>query len=81
MGIESIAPDPVDSNVVYLAAGMGQWGEAAIWRSADRGASWRITPVPFKMGGNEDGRGLGERLAIDPSRTSTLFFGSRHDGL
>jgi hypothetical protein len=81
MGIESLAPDPVDPNVVYLAAGMGHWGEAAIWRSADRGTNWRITPVPFKMGGNEDGRGLGERLAIDPHQTSTLLFGSRHDGL
>jgi hypothetical protein len=81
MGIESLAADPKDPDVVYLAAGMGSWGQAAIWRSADRGASWRITPVPFKMGGNEDGRGMGERLAIDPHRTSTLFFGTRHDGL
>lgn len=81
MGIESIAPDPRDPDTVYLAAGMGRWGEAAIWRSTDRGANWQITSVPFKMGGNEDGRGLGERLAIDPNRTSTLLFGSRHDGL
>lgn len=81
MGIESIAADPVNPAVVYLAAGMSKWGEAAIWRSEDRGASWTVFEVPFKMGGNEPGRGLGERLAIDPSRTSTLLFGSRHDGL
>lgn len=81
MGVESIAPDPVDPNVVYLAAGMGWQLPAAIWRSADRGAHWRIISVPFAMGGNEDGRGLGERLAIDPHHTATLFFGSRHDGL
>jgi xyloglucan-specific exo-beta-1,4-glucanase len=81
MGIESIAPDPIDPDVVTMAAGMGYWGEAAMFRSEDRGTNWRITPVPFKMGGNEDGRGLGERLAVDPKRTSTLFFGSRHDGL
>ncbi len=81
MGIESIAADPVDADVVYLAAGMSARGEAAIWRSDDRGARWRITPVPFAMGGNEDGRGLGERLAIDPHRPATLMFGSRHDGL
>lgn len=81
LGIESLAADPVDANIVYFAAGMYFGGEAAIWRSADRGSSWRITPVPFRMGGNEDGRGLGERLAVDPHRTSTLFFGSRHDGL
>lgn len=81
MGVESIAPDPVDANIVYLAAGMAAGAPAAIWRSANRGRSWTITPVPFAMGGNEDGRGLGERLAIDPHAHATLLFGSRHDGL
>lgn len=81
MGIESIAPDPVDADIVYLAAGMGAAAPAAIFRSADRGAHWAITKVPFAMGGNEDGRGMGERLAIDPHHPATLFFGSRHDGL
>jgi xyloglucan-specific exo-beta-1,4-glucanase len=33
------------------------------------------------MGGNEDGRGLGERLAVDPHATYIVYFGSRHDGL
>lgn len=81
MGIESIAPDPVDPDVVYIAAGMSWRGQAAIFRSSDRGAQWRKTPVPFAMGGNEDGRGLGERLAVDPAHPTTLLFGSRHDGL
>ncbi len=81
MGVESVAADPTNPDVVYIAAGMGRWGEAAIWRSEDRGTSWTVTEVPFKMGGNEPGRGLGERLAIDPNRPSTLLFGSRHDGL
>jgi hypothetical protein len=80
-GIESLAPDPKDPNVVYVAAGMYFRDPAAILRSSNRGRTWSVTPVPFKMGGNEDGRGLGERLAIDPNRTSTLLFGSRHDGL
>jgi photosystem II stability/assembly factor-like uncharacterized protein len=81
MGIESIAPDPKDPDTVYVAAGMHYGGESAIMRSADRGTTWQVTPVSFKMGGNEDGRGLGERLAVDPNRTSILLFGSRHDGL
>lgn len=81
MGIESIAPDPVDADVVYMAAGMNARGPAAIFRSQDRGTHWRKTAVPFPMGGNEDGRGLGERLAIDPFATESLLFGSRHDGL
>jgi len=80
-GVESIAPDPVDPEVVYMAAGMGRRSPAAILRSADQGRHWAIHPVGFAMGGNEDGRGLGERLAIDPNHPSTLFFGSRHDGL
>lgn len=81
MGIESIAPDPTDADRVYMAAGMHYRGEAAILRSRDRGAHWQSTPVPFRMGGNEDGRGLGERLAVDPHHPRTLLFGSRHDGL
>ncbi len=81
MGIESVAPDPVDPDVVYLAAGMNAGSPAAILRSADRGTTWRVVPVPFTMGGNEAGRGLGERLAIDPGDPRRLFFGSRHDGL
>ena len=80
-GIESIAPDPRDPNVVYVAAGMYRREPAAILRSSNRGDTWDIVPVPFRMGGNEDGRGLGERLAIDPNDTSILYFGSRHDGL
>ncbi|MDR6787052.1 photosystem II stability/assembly factor-like uncharacterized protein [Sphingomonas sp. BE138] len=81
MGIESVAADPVDADVVYLAAGMNAGQPAAILRSADRGRTWRVAPVPFAMGGNEAGRGLGERLAIDPNDPRRLFFGSRHDGL
>ena len=81
MGIESIAADPRDPAIVYLAAGMNAGQPAAILRSTDRGTTWRVTPVPFAMGGNEAGRGLGERLAIDPNRTDILYFGSRRDGL
>lgn len=80
-GVESVAPDPVDPDKVYVAAGMWRGGEAAILRSGDRGASWETFPVSFRMGGNEDGRGLGERLAVDPNDTALLYFGSRHDGL
>lgn len=81
MGIESIAPDPVNANIVYMAAGMNARQPAAILRSGDRGAHWQVAPVPFAMGGNEAGRGLGERLAVDPNDPRRLFFGSRHDGL
>ena len=80
-GVESVAPDPRNAQVVYAAVGMYGSGPAAILRSDDRGTTWNVFPVPFRMGGNEDGRGLGERLAIDPHDTNSLYFGSRHDGL
>jgi xyloglucan-specific exo-beta-1,4-glucanase len=80
-GVESVAPDPRNADVVYAAVGMYGSGPAAILRSEDRGARWSIFPVPFRMGGNEDGRGLGERLAVDPHDTDIVYFGSRYDGL
>lgn len=80
-GVESIAPDPNDAEVVYAAVGMGRQGPAAILRSSNRGETWEQHSVPFRMGGNEDGRGLGERLAVDPGDSAIIYFGSRHDGL
>ena len=80
-GVESVAADPRNAQVVYAAVGMYSSGPAAVLRSDNRGATWNVFPVPFRMGGNEDGRGLGERLAIDPHDTNILYFGSRHDGL
>lgn len=80
-GIESIAPDPVNANVVYAAVGAYRAFPSAILRSDNRGDSWDIVPVPFRMGGNEEGRGVGERLAVDPNDTAVLYFGSRYDGL
>jgi xyloglucan-specific exo-beta-1,4-glucanase len=80
-GIESIAADPVSPDIVYVAAGMYAHAPAAILRSEDRGNTWQILPTPFHMGGNGPGRGVGERLAIDPGDRSLLYFGSRYDGL
>jgi xyloglucan-specific exo-beta-1,4-glucanase len=84
LGIESLAIDPVDADKVYLAAGtyVQDWAPAgAILRSSDRGSTWQVTPMPFKIGGNEIGRSNGERLAVDPNRPNILYFGSRKNGL
>jgi hypothetical protein len=81
MGIESVAPDPVDPNVVYLAAGEYLTTSGFILRSADRGATWTQNTIGIPMGGNADGRNVGERLAVDPALTSRLYFASRNSGL
>jgi photosystem II stability/assembly factor-like uncharacterized protein len=83
-GIESVAADPVDANKVYLAVGTytTSWvGNGAILRSNDRGNTWQVTDMLIQMGGNENGRSNGERLAIDPNLPSILYFGSRKNGL
>jgi photosystem II stability/assembly factor-like uncharacterized protein len=83
-GIDSVALDPSDPERVYLAAGTytsPQAGNAAILRSHDRGHTFERTDLPFKLGGNELGRGNGERLAVDPNDDRVLFLGSRNAGL
>ncbi len=82
MGVESIAVDPSDPNRVYLACGTyTNSANTAVLRSDDRGRTFQRTNVPFRMGGNEEGRGNGERLAVDPHDGRILYFGSRQAGL
>ncbi|WP_433179445.1 xyloglucanase [Actinoallomurus sp. CA-150999] len=80
MGAASLATDPVDPNRVYVAAGMytNSWdpNNGAILRSTNKGDSWTATSLPFKLGGNMPGRGMGERLAIDPNKDSVLYLGA-----
>ncbi|MFJ7290891.1 cellulose binding domain-containing protein [Streptomyces collinus] len=79
-GVVSIATDSVDPNRVYAAVGTytNSWDpkNGAVMRSSDRGASWRKANLPFKLGGNMPGRGMGERLAVDPNRNSVLYLGA-----
>ncbi len=85
LGIESIAADPVEANRVYMAVGMyvQSWApHGAFMRSEDQGNTWEvIASRELKMGGNENGRGNGERLAVDPNDNRILYFGSRRWGL
>src|SRR4029077_7201992 len=79
-GVDSLATDPVDPDRVYVLAGTytNSWSptNGAILRSRDRGRSWSRTDLPFKSGGNMPGRGMGERLAIDPNRNRILYLGA-----
>ncbi|KAK1759608.1 hypothetical protein QBC47DRAFT_410356 [Echria macrotheca] len=80
-GIDAVALDPQDPNKVYAAVGMytNDWdpNNGTIIRSSDRGTTWSSTTLPFKIGGNMPGRGMGERLAVDPSNPRIILFGAR----
>ncbi|MEU4798797.1 xyloglucanase [Streptomyces sp. NPDC023327] len=79
-GVVSLASDSVDPDRVYAAVGTytNDWdpGNGAVLRSADRGVTWRKADLPFKLGGNMPGRGMGERLAVDPHDNDVLYLGA-----
>lgn len=80
LGVLSLATDPVDTARVYAAVGMytNDWdpNNGAVLRSSDAGETWQATPLPFKVGGNMPGRGISERLQIDPNDNDVLYFGA-----
>ncbi|PIM50648.1 dockerin [Roseateles chitinivorans] len=82
-GIESMAVDPNDDRLVYMAAGMynSDKADARLYISSDRGDHWTYVKLPFSTGGNNGGRAMGERLMVDPNKPSILFYGSRTAGL
>ncbi|MFD5631559.1 1,4-beta-glucanase [Streptomyces sp. NPDC127072] len=84
LGVEALAVDPAHPDRLYAALGTyaQSWaGDGAVLRSEDRGATWTRTDLNVKLGANEDGRGTGERLLVDPRDSDTLWLGTRHDGL
>jgi photosystem II stability/assembly factor-like uncharacterized protein len=81
-GIDSIAVDPSDPDVVYIAAGKYAWaGKGRIFRSDDRGVSWRPLPLELPMAAAGEYRVARERLAVDPNDSRRVYFGSRSEGL
>ena len=83
-GVESLALDPADADRLYLAVGTylhARGADGVVLRSRDRGATFERAPLPFKLGGNEQGRGNGERLAVDPRDGRVLLLGTRAHGL
>ncbi|MFZ2989239.1 MAG: xyloglucanase, partial [Ideonella sp.] len=84
MGVESLAVDPSDPDKLYLACGTytaPAVSDGAVLRSSDRGRHLEVTRLPIKFGGNEEGRGNGERLAVDPNQGRVLLLGTRLSGL
>lgn len=81
-GVLSIATDTLDPDRVYAAVGTytNEWDpqNGAILRSSDRGETWERTMLPFKVGGNMPGRGMGERLQIDPNDNRVLYLGTEN---
>ncbi|KQV61494.1 MULTISPECIES: sialidase family protein [unclassified Duganella] len=82
-GAESIALDASDDKRVYLVTGLYDWAgsNGRLYISSDRGDNWTHVDLPFRVGSNDPGRAIGERLMVDPNQSSVLFYGSRTAGL
>ncbi|KAI3394754.1 hypothetical protein diail_2283 [Diaporthe ilicicola] len=83
-GIDAIAVDAQNDNIVYAAVGgytvdtvYNTDTNGAIIRSSDRGTTWNSAELPFRIGGNMPGRGMGERLAVDPANSDIIYLGAR----
>jgi xyloglucan-specific exo-beta-1,4-glucanase len=77
--IESIALDPTNDQLVYMVAGNSE-KNARLYTSTNRGASWTWITLPFRAG-PDIGRPIGERLRLDPTNPSMMFYGSTKAGL
>lgn len=81
MGVLAIALDPRDTGKVFLLTGKytNSWSSeyGYVLGSSDGGRTFPIrTALHGKVGGNEDGRGAGERIAVDPNLGSILYWAS-----
>lgn len=80
-GVESIAIDPNDPQHVILACGTYTMSAASMLVSHDGARSFHRSDVPFGTGGNENGRGNGERLMISPRDPAVAYMATRLEGL
>jgi hypothetical protein len=93
-GILSVAVDAQDPSKIYAMAGTNTdptWaGKGALLRSKDGGDTWEKLDLAGAavgglagvwVGANEEGRGTGERLVVDPNLGTTLFMGTTKAGL
>jgi xyloglucan-specific exo-beta-1,4-glucanase len=82
LGVESIAADPANPRQVWVAAGAyTSVGHGEILRSGNQGRTWQIAQLPIPLASNQDGRNMGERLAVDPHDDKILYLGSPANGL
>ncbi|MCL2721888.1 MAG: hypothetical protein FWD47_11190 [Treponema sp.] len=84
-GVEGIAIDPTNDNIVYLVCGTDYFssGRTVVMKSTDGGRTFpTVSNVSnlIRVHGNGPGRGNGERIAVDPTNPSIIYAGGRNNG-
>lgn len=83
-GIDGIAIDPKDKDVVYLCCGDGgdtTYITPALYKSTDGGKSFERTSLEASFLGNAAGRQDGECIMVDPNNSDVIYCGTRDRGL
>lgn len=96
-GIDGIAVDPNQEDVVYLCAGKYPTERAIrydLWidsytdfdacevlKSTDRGKTWKSTGLDVEFNGNGTSRQMGEMIAVDPNNSNNVYVFARDNKL
>lgn len=96
-GIDGIALDPNQPDVLYLCAGKydkerairydlwidryTDFNACEVLKSTDRGKSWKSTGLDIGFNGNGANRQLGELIAVDPNNSSNVYVFGRDNKL
>ncbi len=88
-GVESIALDPNNTNVVYLSfqtTHSSDWVSlfpttaGNVYKSTDGGVTFSAGNLSIPLSANDSWRVLGERMMVDPTNGNIVYYGS-HSGL
>lgn len=79
--VESIAIDPSDPEVLFIACGNDGEEAGFLLKSTNGGGTFTLTHLAVPMAGNDEYRTSAERLAVQPNNSNIVLFGSRTSGL
>ena len=83
-GIDGIAIDPNDENVVYITCGDGgdtTFITPALYKSTNKGETFERTSLEASFFGNAPYRQDGEPIMVDPNNSNVVYCGTRKQGL
>ncbi len=86
LGIDGIAVDPQNPDVVYLCCGSYSddrvgYEISDVLKSTDRGETWTFTGLNKKFAANQTYREYGECIAVDPNNSDIVIVATRDAGI
>lgn len=81
VGVDGMAIDPNDPDRIYLAMGKDAGGQGGIYRSENRGKTWKKLMDARYAGNGRSDRWTGECIAVDPNNSQIIYAGTRTNGL